>query len=49
MDDKYYLLNRLILKQPIQMELSQKQEIFSGFFFSIFKTYIKFSTFGKKR
>ena len=33
MDDKHYLLNRLNLKQPIQMQLSQKKKTFSAFFF----------------
>ena len=30
-DDKYSLINRDILMQPIQMHLSQKQETFSDF------------------
>ena len=41
-DDKYYLLNRENLTQPIQMQLSQKQNSFSEFFFCIFKIHIKF-------
>ena len=32
-DDKHYLLNRDILAQRIQMQLSHKQKTFSGFFF----------------
>ena len=32
----------------IQMHLSQKQKIFSQFFFSIFRISIKFKTFSKK-
>ena len=32
----------------IQMHLSQKQKIFSQFFFSIFRICIKFKTFSKK-
>ena len=47
--EKQYLLNRDNLTQPIQIELSQKQKTFSRFFFFIFKTYIKFSTFEKKK
>ena len=31
-DDKYYLLNRENLLQPIQMPLSKKQKYFSKFF-----------------
>ena len=41
-DDKDYLLNRDNLTQPIQMQLYQKQKIFSKFFSSISKIYIKF-------
>ena len=47
--DKYSLLNRDILKQPIQMELSQKQKTFSAIFLSIFKISIKIWKFSKKR
>ena len=32
-DDKHYLLNRDILTQPVQMQLSQKQKTFADFFF----------------
>ena len=32
-DEKHYLLNRDILTQPIQMQLSQKQKAFPRFFF----------------
>ena len=48
-DDKQYLLNRDNLMNPIQMQLSQKQKTFFQFFFSIFESYIKFSTFPEKR
>ena len=41
-DDKHYLLNRDNLRQPIEMQLSQKQKNFSEFFFCIFKNYINF-------
>ena len=39
--DKHYLLNGEILTQPIQMQLSQKQKTFSGFFF-FFKFFLIF-------
>ena len=47
-DDKHYLLKRDNLTLPIQMELSQKQNLFSQFIFCIFKINIKFYTFSKK-
>ena len=47
-DDKDYLLNRDNLTQPIQMQLYQKQKIFSKFFSSISKIYIKFGTYAEK-
>ena len=40
-DDKFYLLNRDNLTQPIQMQLYQKQKTFSEFFSSISKIYMK--------
>ena len=40
--DKYSLRNRDNLMQPIQMQLSQNQELLSEIFFSIFEIYIKF-------
>ena len=40
-DDKHYLLNRDILAERIQMQLSHKQKTFSVFFFCILKVYIK--------
>ena len=36
-DDKYSLLNRDNLRQPIQMQLSQKQITFSQFFSAFLK------------
>ena len=39
-DDKHYLLNRDILVQRIQMQLSQKQITFPEFFFFAFLKYI---------
>ena len=41
-DEKYSLLYRENLTQPIQILLSQKQKTFSQFFSSVFEIYIKF-------
>ena len=41
-DDKHYLLNRDILAQRIQMQLSQKQKTFSEFFFAFLKSILNF-------
>ena len=46
--DKYSLRNRDNLTQPIQRELSQKQESFSGFFFAFLKSTWSFKHFRKK-
>ena len=35
-DDEHYLFNRDNLTEPIQMQLSQKQNTFSHFFFFFF-------------
>ena len=43
--DKYFLRNRDNLQQPFQMQLSQKQEIFSQFFFQILKAKLNFEGF----
>ena len=40
--DKYYLLNRDNLAQPIEMQIFQKEKNISQFFFCIVKIYIKF-------
>ena len=48
-DDKDSLINRDTLKQPIQMQLSQKQENIFSIFCCIFEIYAKFSTFSRKR
>ena len=48
-DDKHYLFKRDNLMEPIQMQLSQKQNTFFFFFFCFFKTYIKFYTLVKKK
>ena len=47
-DDKHYLLNRHILAQGIQMQLSQKQKTFSQLFFSFLKSKFNFKQFPKK-
>ena len=41
-DDKHYLLNRDILAQRIQMQLSQKQKTFSEFFFAFLISILNF-------
>ena len=48
-DDKYSLLNRDNLAQPIRTQLSQKQKAFSQRFLCIFEICIKFKIFSKKR
>ena len=47
-DDKHYLLNRDILAQRSQMQLSQKQKTFSELFFSFLKSKFNFKQFAKK-
>ena len=47
-DDKYSLLYRDNLKQPIQILLSQKQKTFSQFFSAFFKSTLNFLHFQKK-
>ena len=46
--DKYSLLNRDNFRQPIQMQLSQKQKGFSQFVLFNFEMSIKFYTLSKK-
>ena len=46
--DKYSLRNRDNSQQPFQMRLSQKQEIFSEFFFAFLKSTLNFERFPKK-
>ena len=48
-DDKYSLLSRENLMQPIQMQLLQKQEAFSELFATFSKSRLKFRTFSKKK
>ena len=44
-DDKCFLLNRDNLRQPIQMQLSEKQKIFSEFCAAILKSRLDFEHF----
>ena len=48
MNDKYYLLNRDNLTQQIQMQLSEKQRTFSGFFFAFLKSILNFKHLPEK-
>ena len=48
-NDKYAILNKDNLMQLIHMQLSQEQKSFFRIFFCIFKIYIEFGTFSKKR
>ena len=47
-DDKYCLLYRDNLTQPIQILLSQKQKTFSQFFSAFLKSTLNFEHFQKK-
>ena len=47
-DDKHYLLNRNNLVQSIQIQLSQKENKFSEFFFAFLKSIINFKHITKK-
>ena len=47
-DDKHYLVNRDNLTQPIQMQLSEKQKIFSKFIFAVLKSIFNFKHLPKK-
>ena len=47
-DDKYSLVNRDKVKQPIQILLSEKQKSFSQFFSSFLKSTLNFQHFRKK-
>ena len=48
MNDKYYLLNRDNLPQPMQMQLRQKEKNFSEFFFAFLKSRLNFKHLAKK-
>ena len=47
-DEKYSLLNRDKLTQPIRMPLSQKHMAFSQFFLAFLKSTLNFQHFQKK-
>ena len=47
-DEKYYLLNRDNLAQPIQMQLSQKQKTFSQFPFAFLKSVLNYKHFPRE-
>ena len=47
-DDKYSLLNRDNLTQPIPTQLSQKQKAFFEFFLAFSKSTLNFEYFQKK-
>ena len=47
-NDNHYLLNRDNLTQTIQIQLSQKQKIFSELFFAFFKSILNFKHLPKK-
>ena len=47
-DDKYSLLNRDNLTQPIRTKLSQEQQAFSQFFLAFSKSTLNFEHFEKK-
>ena len=47
-NDKYYVLNRDNLRQPIHMQLSHKQKTFSQFVSAFLKQWLNFQHFRKK-
>ena len=47
-DDKYSLLNRDNLTQPIRTKLSRKHKSFSEYFFAFSKSTLNFEHFQKK-
>ena len=47
-DEKYPFLNRDNLTIPIQLQLSEKQKNFSGFFAAILKSRLNFENFSRK-
>ena len=47
-NDKRYMLNRDNLRQPIQMQLSEKLKTFSEFFFAFSKSISNFKYLRKK-
>ena len=47
-DNKYFLLNRDNLTEPVQILLSEKQKAFSQFFFEFSKFRLNFEHFLKR-
>ena len=47
-DDKYSLISRDNWMQTIEMHFSQKEKIFSEFFFAFFESALNFEHFQKK-
>ena len=47
-DDKHYLLHRDNLAQPIHIQFSQKQKIFSQFYFAFLKSLLNFRHLQKR-
>ena len=47
-NDRYYLFNRDNLTQPIQMQLSEKKETFSQFFFAFLESILNFKHLTKQ-
>ena len=47
-NDKHYLLNRDNLTQPIQIQLPEKEENFSQFFFAFLKSILNYKHLQKK-
>ena len=47
-NDKHFLLERDNLRQQIQIQLSQKEKIFSEFFFAFLKSILNFKHLPKK-
>ena len=47
-NDKHYLLNRDILTQAIQIQLSQKQKLFSEYFLAFLKSILTFKHLPRK-
>ena len=47
-NDKHYLINRDNLTQPIQIQLPEKEENFSQFFFAFLKSILNYKHLPKK-
>ena len=48
-DERYYMLNRENLTQPIQIQLYLKQKTFSKFFFAFLKSILNYKHLPKKQ